>query len=56
MGGLIALPGKSMKEMTLRWKMILPLILCVSIGVVATVFITGYSAEKVVRLFVAASG
>ncbi len=33
---------------SLRWKMIIPIISCVTIGILITVFVTGYSARKVV--------
>ena len=37
-----------MKTTSLRWKMIIPIIACVTAGVIATVLITGYSARRVV--------
>lgn len=35
------------KKVKLRWKMILPLVLAISFGVIATVFVTGYGAYKI---------
>ena len=34
--------------MSLKWKMLLPIISCVTIGVMVTVFVVGYSARKIV--------
>jgi methyl-accepting chemotaxis protein len=37
-----------MKKVSLRWKMIVPIIVCVIMGVTVTIFVTGYSARKIV--------
>ncbi|CAH2031662.1 methyl-accepting chemotaxis protein [Trichlorobacter ammonificans] len=37
-----------MKSASLRWKMIVPVVVCVVVGVVATVIVAGYSARSVV--------
>ena len=37
-----------MNKTSLRWKLIIPIVTCVAIGVMATVFVTGYSARRVV--------
>jgi methyl-accepting chemotaxis protein len=37
-----------MKISSIRWKMIVPIISCVTIGIIITVFVTGYSTRKVV--------
>ena len=37
-----------MKETSIRWKMIVPITVCVVLGVIGTVFFTGYSARKIV--------
>jgi len=37
-----------MNKTSLRWKLIIPIVTCVAIGVMATVFVTGYSARQVV--------
>ncbi|BCS53559.1 methyl-accepting chemotaxis protein [Geobacter sp. SVR] len=37
-----------MKKTALRWKIIVPVVAFVTLGVIATVFVTGYSARRVV--------